>query len=379
MLCLAIVLAGSTVPTLQTSADEPLPRRFAELDQIVATFMEQHGVPAMSVAVGVENRLAYERGYGTADLEHSVPATSNTRYRTASIAKPITAAAVLSLVQSGELDLDEQVQAYVTNFPNKRWPLTSRQLLGHLGGVRHYKSSAEASSTEHYFSLNAALETFADDPLIHEPGTKYRYSSFGYNLLGSVAEQAGGKPFMELLQERVFQPAGMRHTLADDSWAIIPHRARGYVRATPSLLTRLPDDHNLMEGQLYRSPLHDTSMKIPGGGLLSTAPDLVRFACAVNQRKLFADDLVGAMWTPQQRKNGEATTYGLGWNIGRKSNRRAVWHSGSQSGTSTLLLLFPDSGVCVAIMSNLQRLSLSKTAVQIADLFEPPDANLDAP
>ena len=354
------------------AADGWSPGQSGRIDRIVAGVMETHGAPAMSVAVALGNELVYAKGFGLADVEHSVPATRTTRYRTASIAKPMTAAVVLSLMEDGKLNLDESVQSYVPEFPDKRWPVTSRQLLGHLGGIRHYKTSLEASSTAHFFSLKSALHTFADDPLIHEPGTKYRYSSFGYNLVGSVAEGAGEADFMSLLREHVLQPAGMTHTVADDEFTVIPGRARGYIRATKSLLNQLPGNHNLIEGELYNSTLHDTSMKIPGGGLLSTAPDLVRFASAVNQRKLLNAETLKKMWTRQKTTDGKSTQYGLGWSVGRRSGRDAIWHGGAQSGTSTILFLIPESGTCVAIMSNLQRLSLLNTAVQIADLVKPP-------
>jgi CubicO group peptidase (beta-lactamase class C family)/D-alanyl-D-alanine dipeptidase len=342
-----------------------------EIEQFVQQFMDSNGVPGMSVAVAVDNQLLYSNGFGLADVENTVPATESTRYRTASIAKPMTAAVVLSLMEDGKLDLDASVQNYVPEFSGKKWPVTSRQLLGHLGGIRHYKSSTESSSTKHFYTLKSALKTFADDPLIHQPGTKYRYSSFGYNLLGSVAESAGDD-FLTLLSQRVLEPSGMTHTVADDTLAVIPGRASGYIRATEPLLTRLPDDHNLVEGQLYNSTLQDTSMKIPGGGLLSTAPDLVRFAISLNQGKLLKAKTLEEMWTQQNTTNGEATSYGLGWSVGRKSGHIAVWHGGAQSGTSTMLLLYPETGTCVAIMSNLQRLSLTSTAVAIADLIDPP-------
>ena len=226
------------------------------IDLIVEQFMQEHGVPGLSIAIAQDNRLILEKGYGLADVEHSVPAGPETRYRTASIAKPMTAALVLSLAESEKLDLDEDVRTYVPAFSAKRWPVTSRQLLGHLGGVRHYKSAAEASSTQHFFSLEAALKTFADDPLIHEPGTKYRYTSFGYNLLGSVCEGTGEEDFMPLLRRHVLAPAGMQHTVADDQFAVVPHRARGYIRVTESMLSTLPGDHNLVPGKLYNSTLH---------------------------------------------------------------------------------------------------------------------------
>ena len=345
----------------------------AALDRLAERYMERHGVPGLSIAVARGNRLAYSRGYGHADMEHSVPVTQATRFRTASISKPMTATLVLSLMEDGKLDLDEPVQKYVAEFPEKRWPVTSRQLLGHLGGVRHYRSAVEASSTVHFWGLASALKTFADDPLVHRPGTKFRYSTFGYNLLGSVAEGAGDAAFMPLLNQHVLAPAGMKETVADNTYAVVPHRARGYFRATEALVKALPEGHSFVAGELYNSTLHDTSMKIPGGGLLSTASDLVRFAVAVNQGKLLKRQTLESMWSAQRLTNGEQTSYGLGWSVGQQSERDAVWHSGGQSGTSSMLLLYPDTGACVAIMANLQRLDLLNLAVAMADSVDRPD------
>ena len=122
---------------------------------------------------------------------------------------------MLSLAEQDAINLDVDVRTYCPEYPQKEWVVTSRLLLGHLAGVRHYKNADEARSTKHFFDLKSALSTFADDPLIHRPGTKYRYSSFGYNLLGSVAEGAGEASFVELLQQRVLAPAGMTSTVVD--------------------------------------------------------------------------------------------------------------------------------------------------------------------
>lgn len=373
------VLALLVTPRFSSSssAADLAAEHATHIQQIISSLMKTHGVPGLSIAVGKGNELVYARGFGKSDLENSVPATADTRYRTASIAKPMTAAIVMALAEEMRLDLDEDVRQYVPEFSRKRWAVTSRQLLGHLGGVRHYKTSAESLSTAHFFTLKSALATFADDPLLHQPGTKYRYSSFGYNLLGSVAEGASGKTFPELLRTRVLSPASMTHTVVDDQYAVIPGRSRGYIRATANLLKQLPSDHNLVEGQLYNATLHDTSMKIPGGGLLSTAPDLVRFANAVNSGKLLSDETIQEMWTRQRTTDGQPTSYGLGWSIGMRSGRRAVWHGGGQAGTSTILLLLPDSGRSVAIMSNLQRLGLLNTATAIANLVDHPPVTED--
>ncbi|MEZ6138361.1 MAG: serine hydrolase [Pirellulaceae bacterium] len=371
----AVVVVALFSPLLRAGERPPQPAE--KIERLVTELMHASKVPGLSVAVATDNALQYAQGFGLADVEHGVPVNAQTRFRTASIAKPMTAVVVLSLAEEGAIDLDAPVRQYVPDFPAKRWPVTSRQLLGHIGGVRHYKNSAESRSTQHFFSLQDALATFADDPLEHKPGTKYLYTTFGYNLLGSVAEAGGGNTFMELLRQRVFVPAGMEHSLQDDQTAIIMGRSRGYLRPNEKTLTQLPSGHNIKAGEIYNAPLHDTSMKVPGGGLLSTPSDLVRFAAAVNTGRILNDDTVQKMWTRQQTSDGKLTDYGLGWRISQHGNRKVVSHTGGQAGTSTVLLLFPDTGTSVAVMCNLEGLPLTALAKAIADEFQPPAVAVD--
>ena len=364
-----VVFSTTIVPAV---AGELPPMAKARIESLISQLMKEQGIPGMSAAIATDSDVCYSKGFGEADVENGVPATPETRYRTASIAKSLTAALILSLMEEGRLDLDQEVQHYCPEFPKKEFPITTRQLLGHLAGIRHYKNPEEAASTQHFFNLKSALTTFCDDPLLCEPGTKFHYTTFGYNLLGTLAETAGERSFVELLSEKLLRPAGMKDTVVDDHFALIHGRTRGYIRATKSVLEKLPAGHNLIEGRLYNAPLHDTSMKIPGGGLLSTAPDLVRFAAALHTGKLLKRATCELMWTIQKTADGKETGYGLGWRIKRHSGRKVVWHTGGQSGTSTVLVLFPETGTSVALMSNLQHARLLNSALAIADIVQPP-------
>ncbi|MEZ6097207.1 MAG: serine hydrolase [Pirellulaceae bacterium] len=369
LLLLAIVFCCQLAWSCEWHDEAHLTEASAQkISQRVERFVDEQKIPGLSIAISFENDIAFSKAIGLADVENGVPATNQTRFRTASIAKSMTAVLIMRLVEEGKIDLDEDVSTYCPEFGKKRWSVSVRQVMSHLGGVRHYQSNAEATSTEHYFSLDDALQTFAADPLIHEPGTVYRYSSFGYNLLGSIAEKATGKRFPELLSEYVLTPCKMQQTVVDDAFTIIPNRSRGYIRPSSTLLQSLPAGHTLTAGQLYNSTLHDTSMKIPGGGLLSTAEDLVRFASAVNSNVVVDDTLKAEMWTEQETRTGKKTGYGLGWGIGKRLDRSAVSHSGGQSGTSTLLVLLPDENIAVAIMCNLQGTNLNNLASSVLKL-----------
>lgn len=367
LLILTTFLSGTTSSRAQEKglAAAGLPLR---IDALVSDFVVAKGIPGLSIAIAKNNQLIWERAYGLADVENSVAATAATRYRTASIAKSMTAVAILSLAEDGKLDLDEDIRSYCPGYPAKKWVVTSRQLLGHLGGVRHYKSNAETRSTTHFFSLDAALETFKDDPLRHEPGSKFLYTTFGYNLLGNIAEGASGQSFLQLLEERVFEPAAMKATVADNQYTTIPNRTRGYMRPDLGTITRLGGLGYMKPGELYNAPLHDTSVKIPGGGLLSNAGDLVRFATSLNQGNLLPQNALDEMWTAQTTTDGKSTGYGLGWRVRTKDGEKTVSHTGGQAGTSTILMLHPSSGTAVAVMCNLQSVSLTSITDEVLDL-----------
>jgi len=330
------------------------PPRVEEIHAAVRRTMARAKIPGLTVAVARGGAL-WSQGYGQADVENSVPATPSTVYRLGSISKPITAVAVLQLAERGRLDLDVPVQQYVPGFPAKPWPITSRQLLGHLGGIRHYKSLEEVNSTRHYEDLFTPLEIFANDPLVAEPGTKFSYTTYGYVLLGAVLEGAAGMPFLEYLRKNIFEPAGMKHIQADSVHAIIPHRARGY------RLTRA--------GALENCDLADTSNKIPGGGLSSTALDLVRFAVALKDGKLLQAATIEQMFSPQRLKDGTLTRYGLGWNLLESGGAEYVLHGGGQQGVATMLLMERRRPLVVAVMANLERAPVDELAIEILELL----------
>lgn len=365
----AWLFLGLSVTAVADSPAKLSADRAVRINARVNTEMKRLGIPGLSIAIATDDQLAYSRGFGTADVENQVPATSETVYRTASIAKSFTAVAVMQLAEQNKLDLDRNVDEYFSAFPKKKWPITARLLLAHMAGVRHYARPNESLNTRHYFDVQSALRTFADDPLLFEPGTDFRYSSFGYNLLGALVEQASGKDFNAYLQSAIFRPAGLKSTRPDNHFAIIPHRARGYIRLDDMDDDKLPAavTRSMKPGNLYNAPLHDTSVKVPGGGLVSTAPDLVRFASAVNRGELLKPESLDAMWKPQHTKSGAKSDYGLGWRIYNHQGNRIVGHSGGQSGVATFFMLCPEKHAAAAVMCNLQRANLQSLCLYLIE------------
>ena len=345
-LCLAqSKLQKQTVENVQT-----LPAtRIEKIEAAITAWMRQNKAPALSVAIVTDNQIRWSKGYGLADVENSVSAKADTAYRLASIAKSITAVAVMQLVERGKLDLDAPINKYCTAYPEKQslkdapdkhFSITARQLLVHQSGVRHNKLD-EVLTTKHYNSISDAIGSFKGDPLVVEPEMKYSYSTPGYTLLGCAIETASGMSYIDYLRENIFKPAGMTRTFVDEVHAIIPNRARGY-RKTQA-------------GEIQNAPLHDTSIKVPGGGLVTTAEDLAKFAIALNTNKLVKPETLGQMWTKPKTRDGKEQSYAMGFLIDDRDGMLKVFNDGSQAGTRTYLFLMPKQRFAIVLMTNLER------------------------
>ncbi len=336
----------------------PSEKRVA-IEKAVSNFMAVNSVPGISFAVVQNGELVWSEGFGMADLENFVPASPATLYRLGSISKTITATAILQLSERGRLDLDAEVQKYCPAFPKKEWPITTHELLGHLAGVRHYNPNGEGDipddSAKHFASMEESLKIFAADPLVAKPGTKFHYSTYGYTVLGCVLEGASGEKYVDYVKENIFEPAGMEETRDDNFFAIVPHRTRWY--------------HKDSSGVVQNAGVLDSSYKIPGGGLISSADDMARFETAMLANKLVKPETREMMWTPQKPADGSKDDYGLGWGTLKKYGLNLVGHDGSQQGTSTSIILAPEKRAGVVVLANLDdvdAMELSERVLKIA-------------
>jgi CubicO group peptidase (beta-lactamase class C family) len=300
----------------------------------------EEGYPGISVAVGVGGEIVFAEAVGFANVESNTAMTPKTKLRIGSVSKPVTAAGLMLLVEPDRLDLDVPVQTYVPSFPEKAYPFTLRQLAGHTAGIRHYKG-IESYSKKHYPTVIEGLTIFQDDPLEFEPGTKYSYSSYGYNLVSAAMETPAGQDFLTFMQEAVFDPLGMDDTIADWTTRDIPNRTTFYVKA----------DENPRV-----APPVDNSYKWAGGGFLSTPSDLVRFGSAHLKPGFLTQESLDTVFTSQTLDNGDETGYGIGWRIQPPPNGNALllWqHGGSSVGGKANLMVVPDVGVVAAMLANV--------------------------
>jgi len=336
--------------------------KLAKIDAAVNKFMASTHVPGVSVAVVENGEYEWGQGFGFADLENNVPTSEHTLFRLASISKSLTATAAMQLWERGRLDLDAPVQKYCPSFPQKAWPISTRQVLGHLGGIRHYKSGAqddpEVGNTKHFDdSVQAGLNFFKDDALVAQPGTSFHYSTQGYTLIGCVIEGASGAKYVDFVRQNVLAPAQMEQTQADNRFAIIPYRTRFYEKTE--------------SGTVRNADFLDSSYKIPGGGWLSSAEDMAKFEVAILNDKLVRRTTRDLMWTPLKPSDGSTDTYGLGWTWGDENDHdvASVGHNGGQQGTSTTFAIVPERRAGVVVLTNMEGQPASDLAREILKIL----------
>lgn len=367
----ALVL--STAPSWADAAARAL---VAEaFDREVEAFLTARKIPGGALAVAKDGRLVYAKGYGWADRENRIRAQATTLFRIASISKPITAVAVLKLVEEGRLELDARafdllpLKPAVRRKPDPRLAhVTVRQLLQHTGGWDREKSlDPMFRSGQIARALDVPLPPGPRDiirymlgrKLDFDPGARHAYSNFGYCVLGRVIEQATGETYEQFVREKIFAPAGL-----------------GRMR-----LGRTLDGHQLEDESRYytadeakaRSVFPNTARNVPWpyggfcleamdahGGWVASAVDLVRFAAALGGDEILKPATLQEMQSPPpppvaRKENGslENWYYGLGWAVRPVGNdgRRNCWHAGSLPGTASLLVRRHD-GLSWAVIFN---------------------------
>lgn len=337
--------------------------------QRVRTGISSQNAPGLSVAVAMNQELVWAEGFGWANVESRTPVTPDTRFRIGHTSKALTAAAVGLLLERRRLRLEDEIQVSVPAFPRKQWPITLRQLMGHLAGVRHYLGEEADVPSGHCDRAADALATFATDPLLFEPQTEARYSTYGWVLVSAAVEAAANEPFFAFMRTQVFAPLGMHDTVPDAGPVSV---------AIPNLATfyfpRFSGDNEF--GQVVARAI-DYSCFMGAGAFLSTPSDLVRFGMAMGSDTLLQPDTVRVLETTQQLASGKDTEYGLGWTVesfplAGQPTQLVSHASRSLVGGSTSFMIFPERGIVVAVTSNTSYANLRAIALDVAAAFAEP-------
>jgi CubicO group peptidase (beta-lactamase class C family) len=358
-----------SIPSFTNSPSLPKWAGAAEQSrQIVRASMSGNNLAGLSVAVGIDGEIVWAEGFGFADIESRSPVTPHHRFRTGTASIVFTSAAIGLLLDEGRLKLDDEIQRYVPEFPAKQWPVTIRQVMGDVAGLKTEDPDDGVLTSSHCDRPADGVALFAKEPLLFQPGTEYRSSTFGWVLLSAAVEAAADTPFATFLNERIFRPLGMLDTFKESVTNPPPDAATSY---NPRFAA------NPVYG-IKPLPKFDYSCHAGSNGFLSTPSDLVRFGMAINRGKLLRPQTVQTFETPQRltsgKSSGQQTSYGLGWNLKTVTlagqQVQAAGHNGHFWVEEVAsLLTFPERGLAVAVMSNVSFAGTPSVAERIAQAF----------
>ena len=355
----------ATVPS--QAADADVGRYSAAVDKakhLARALVVDENLPGFSVAVAVDGEVVWAEGFGYADIDRRTPVTPRTRFRLGSVSKTLTAAGVALLHDRGRIDLDAPVQRYVPLYPRKEWTITIRQLMGDVAGVHRIRGdNNDQLPFGHCASLAESLETFAGEPLLFEPGTKYRFATNGWVLLSAAIEGATAEPFPVFMHREVFVPLGMTRTVLqqadDDADIVSAYFPRMAMRPKLGLQT---------------APVAEYSCFAGAGAFLSTPLDLVRLGSATLKPGLLKADTIAIVQEPLRLASGASTGFALGWKVDdlqlAGAQTRVLRHRGTPLGGTVSLTLVPSHKLAIAAAANVSYASgVDPFVLQIAEAF----------
>lgn len=309
-----------------------------------------------AVSVSVDGKAIFSEACGWADAEWDIKNTPETRFRTGSIAKQFTAASVLLLYEDGKLSLTDQIGKYLADLPVSWNTATVHQLLTHTSGIpvpNYFDPDVEKK-----FPLGPTpidmLELSRDTPLSFPHGTKTAYNNMGYFLLGFLIEKVSGLKYEQFVQRRIFDRLGMRDTGFDDIRQVIPRRASGY---------------SLIAGELRNvGPLNAGASAWSAGGFYSNTHDLTVWSEALAHEKLLNADSTTRMLTIYPETELEGMHYGYAVVLANRFGHPLEYHGGGIKGFTSVLQRYPDVGLVIVVLSNLDGDSSSPPPTQSWDL-----------
>ena len=347
-----LALAAPALAVLCACTGEPAAvtdERAAQVDELFADYSGD--LPGAAVMVVDDGERVLVATYGLANVEQGIPVRADTNFRLASLTKQFTAAAVMMLVEEGELSLDDTLPELFEDFPAYGASVTLRHLLQHNSGLIDYESLIPAEFSGQVSDRDALRYMYEVDETYFPPGSEYRYSNTGYAMLAVLVEARAGLPFAEFLDRRIFTPLGMAGTVAHrEGISTVPNRALGYT---------------VDNGTVTASDQSTTSAVLGDGGIYTSLVDYYRWDQALYTDSLLSRESREQMWT------ANFGDYGLGWRVDEKDGRRRLHHDGSTSGFRNYVIRYPDERLTVLVLTNRRGPDVMPLAESVAELYLP--------
>ncbi len=294
---------------------------------------------------GHEGRpLIKATGYGLANIELDVPVAPETIFQTGSVGKQFTATAIMMLVESGKLSLDDSLTRFFPEATSTWHGITIRQVLTHTAGIPDYGGEEDTMGKgvidfRRDYTEDELIQRFSRMPLDFAPGSQWRYSNTGYVILGALIRRVTGQFYGDFLHDHIFAPLGMTSTRIISEADIIPHRSSGY---------------RLVKGEIKNQKWVAPSLNTTADGALYTnILDMAKWDSALYTTRLLRRETLAQMWTPVRLNDGTTRPYGFGWGVTAVNGHHLVSHGGAWQGFTMQISRYIDDRVTVVVFTNL--------------------------
>jgi CubicO group peptidase (beta-lactamase class C family) len=341
LLCLVAASPLSIPVHAQQASDDSISRR---VDTFVASELRSQRIPGIAVGVMRGGHLIKATGYGLANIELDSPVTPETIFQTGSVGKQFTATAVMMLVESGKLSLDDSLTRFFPEGASTWHGITIRQVLTHTSGIPDYgaEESTMAKGVIDFrrdYTEDELIQRFCQMPLDFPPGSRWRYSNTGYVILGALIRRVTGQFYGDFLHDHVFAPLGMTVTRIISEADIIPHRSSGY---------------RLVKGEIKNQQWVAPSLNTTADGALYTSVlDMAKWDSALYTNRLLRPESFAQMWTPVRLNDGTTSPYGFGWRVTTANGHRLIEHGGAWQGFTMQISRYVDDRLSVVVFTNL--------------------------
>ena len=358
-----LTLGAIGVTSIPAGAQTPSPRSgtASGIDGRVAEIFAAYrvaGAPGASVVVVRGDTIVLARAFGLADVENKVPVTTATAFRSASVSKQFTAAAILALVEDGTLRLDDRLGDVLPGAPSYAADVRVRHLLAHTSGIPDYEAILGNGDGPQVKDRDVLTLIGQARELYFAPGSTWRYSNSGYALLALIVERLSGERFAAYLRRRIFDRAAMPTAVAhEDGVDTVTHRAYG---------------HSDVRGQWRRTDQSRTSAVLGDGGIYASAEELAKWSAALDRHAILSAATFEQATTPATLTSGTATQYGFGWFLDTHRGHRRQRHEGDTIGFRTAIQRYPDEQLTVIVLVNRGVAPIDALSDAVADLFLPP-------
>jgi CubicO group peptidase (beta-lactamase class C family) len=363
-LLLPWLLPPVSAVTVQQKSD------FSKLEKVVLAEMQKTDIPGLAIAIISGDHVVFARGFGVANVETHTPVTVDTLFQIGSITKTFTAAVLLTLSTEGKLALDKPIGSYAKGLSPKLSKVTVQQLLSHTAGL---KDEPDEYGLHDESALAEYVHSWKEDYCLLEPQQSFSYSNSGIALAGFVLQETGGKPYADLMNERLFKPLNMSRTTFRPTMAMTYPVAMG---------------HRVQKGEKPKvvRPLADDTRLWPAGNIFTSINDFSRFVIAflndgkIEGKQILPPSVIAQMSMPRVEVPTfvPATQYGYCLFMNQQRGVTRIWHDGSMPGFFASMMMVPKHRFAVIMLTNKEGADVSKIQEKAMELLLPLAAKEEA-